>query len=208
MSGRSSNAKRKRHDYALKVICNALGGKGIRNKRAYDQALQAMLASFIVPALRPTRKLPSGAGTGIRTSTVTVYEPKFTPLRYIAAALERDGVVSLTGEIMLHLALLRRVQQKCDEARQKANRSKGNPVNGGVAAQAWAHEKRTAIHVAVTETEALSVLSPALREGIEDYLGAARGGLKLMDSATVPIPPWAQQQEDHADHTKRQEVGT
>ena len=67
MSGRSSNAKRKRHDYALKKVCNALGGKGMRtrNKKAYDQALQAMLASFIVPALRPTRKLPSGAGTGV-----------------------------------------------------------------------------------------------------------------------------------------------
>jgi hypothetical protein len=95
-------------------------------KKAYDHA---MLASFTAPALRSRHELPVPSGTG--TGTVD----EVTPPRYMPAALKRDGVVSLTGEIM--------------------------------------------------ETEALSVLSPALREGIDNHLGATRGGLMLHRSRST-----------------------
>jgi hypothetical protein len=138
MSGRArkrkADAARKRRAYSLTSLCNALGGKGVRNKKAHDSAVQTLLAGLSEHALRPTKQEPSRdpAGVGaLRSADARVGQPDHlrvgaavvagaaSPPRYIAAALDRDGVVPLTGEVVLDPPLLRRVQQACDEARVK-----------------------------------------------------------------------------------------
>ena len=200
----------------MTALCNALGGQGVRNKRAHDQAVQALCASLAEharalrngrcerPRTRHSTQEVLDEGTADAAAAQT--QVQTPPLHPMCAALERDGVIPLTGEIVLQPRLLQRVQQACNEAREKGKRTRGVVVTQGVAVQAWAHERRTAIPVDVTEAEALGILSPALRAAAEALLQADAAGLKLLDSATVPVPPWAHQQIDHADHSKRREV--